>query len=190
MSALETKPTENHENRISVKDFIKTSMRKTDTSFGVDGYSFPSFHAHLDKPSKVKMENPKGSTFIDMEVKAKKYIPSPNSYNVRGDLLHGPRFKSNISRSPRTTIIEEVQKQENKKNFPNPFSYTKNFTQQDPNPFLGSSTMKTKAEKGLFISDAIHNGMAVKTSYNPNYSSVEKRTSAKYKMHPTKEKFL
>jgi hypothetical protein len=98
-------------NRISVRDYIKAVTKRNQSDIGIPGYSFPTFHAHLDKLGNVNMQGqPKRKSFVDDYVRQKKIVPSPNSYTVTGDLLKGSKFHSNLSKSPRTTIIEKMMK--------------------------------------------------------------------------------
>ena len=77
-------------NRISVRDYLKAVTKRNQSDIGVPGYSFPTFHAHLDKLGNVNMQGqPKRKSFVDDYVRQKKIVPSPNSYTVTGDLLKG-----------------------------------------------------------------------------------------------------
>jgi len=55
---------------------------------------------------------------------------------------------------------------------------------------MGAATCRSKSEKGVFLSDAMCKGDAVKNSYNPKFDLVEEKKHTKVKLHPTKEKFL
>lgn len=73
-------------------------------------------------------------------------MPAPNSYKVAGDLLKGPKFHSNLSKSPRTTIIEKMMKKAEKENYPSPQQYALNYRSQDANTMMGASSCRSKSE--------------------------------------------
>ena len=61
--------------------------------WGIEGYDFPKFNPHTNKPRIVTIHEGKKKTFIDEVVKTKNFIP-PADYNIMGSLVNPKRFSS------------------------------------------------------------------------------------------------
>jgi hypothetical protein len=94
---------------------------RTKNEWGIEGYHIPTFNAYLDKVKTLKMSNTKKKTYIDDIVKAKEFIPAPQSYETAGTLLS--KNRSNLSKGQRVTLAIEIEKDAKKNEKPGPGAY-------------------------------------------------------------------
>ena len=90
------------------------SSKKCNDEFGIKGYDYSTFNAHLDKPTifSIAKETPgKPRDYISMLQKQKKLIPGP-IYEVGGDLAKGGKFFIPKGKTPTyfVAVINEAKK--------------------------------------------------------------------------------
>ena len=72
----------------------------------------------LDKPLVARIHSGKRTTYIDDEIKAKKYIPAAD-YKVQGD-LNDKKHKSSVNKAARKTMADDIASFQKKNKFPGP----------------------------------------------------------------------
>ena len=105
---------------IPIQAIIDSKLNKL--GFGIEGYFIRKYNPFLDKPKVNKIVNTKKSCFLDEYVKVKSLIKVANM-DMSLDLLDKKK-KSSLSRSPRVTMPQEIEKREKKFTKPGPGAYT------------------------------------------------------------------
>lgn len=92
------------------------SSKKTDDDWGVKGYHYAPYNAHLDKPTVYKIvNNPPGKPsrdYISMLMRQKEKIPGPEKYFKDGIALDhlGKNGKSFIPKGKTLSFFQQVEK--------------------------------------------------------------------------------
>ena len=102
-------------------DVVKAYKRNKNI-WGIDGYDFPTFNAHMDKVRTHKIINNQKKKFIDDYVISKSMVPALAEYNTSGSLIN-PKKNSGLSKGKRITLIDEIVKDSEKNIKPGPGTY-------------------------------------------------------------------
>ena len=136
---------------MTVRDYVVTSLgTKADRDFGVSGYAIPKPWP-LEKPLSTIIHSGTKKTFVDYEIKSKKFVPDAK-YDVRGNLAD-KRGKSDWNKDKRHTLATDVEKLNKKLNFPEPSTYKVGHNATEAR-VVGAFNLKGKREDSSFISDA------------------------------------
>ena len=100
--------------KVSVQDMVKSS-KKTNDEFGIPGYSYAKYNAHLDKPAVFSISKDDGKLprdYISMLQRQKKTIPGP-IYDVAPPFANKGKFY--IAKGNEPTFFGQVQNESKKK---------------------------------------------------------------------------
>lgn len=106
--------------------------------------------------------------FLDEVCKIKKYIPSPDKYNVTGDLNMKNPEKRKFSKLPRLTIAEEILKKGT--STPGPGTYRLDFK-----PRNHQGKHKESDRQLGFINEAQYRGKATPLCHDAKFKLVEEK---------------
>eukprot|EP00347_Sterkiella_histriomuscorum_P017488 403349166 len=145
-----------------------SSFRKQQ-NWGVEGYNIRKFDPYLDKVHCLQIKDTKNMTYIDMAVKAKEYLPSPQKYETSGSLIDNKRH--GFGKSERITLPTEIEKTSRRELKPGPGTYDNKQNER----ILGAFNLKG-IKSSSFIDEAQFLSSQSPTSYECKFDSVYERS--------------
>jgi len=92
------------------KKLKQNSLASNKTNFGLSFYKMPNCQYYNDTVLNTKFLPGKRDHFLSHICKIKKFVPSPDKYEVRGNLIMKGERKREFSKLPRMTIAEQIIK--------------------------------------------------------------------------------
>jgi hypothetical protein len=144
------------------------------SSFGVEGYYLRTT-CELDKPLSMRWKPGKRPNFLDEAVKLKKHMPD-TFYNVEGNMAV-QNTKSNLSKSPRTLLSDEIARWNKLNMIPGPGAHSLN-ERLVKRRILGAFNLKSERDDTSYIGEAQYFGANSPKFHNPKFDITEKKIIA------------
>uniref|UniRef100_A0A7S3FZ33 Uncharacterized protein n=1 Tax=Strombidium rassoulzadegani TaxID=1082188 RepID=A0A7S3FZ33_9SPIT len=156
------------EYKLSVSETVKLGSKKH-SQLGIEGYELKKWHQDINKPIVYKIHpEQKPKHFLDDVLRQKKDVPPPNTYNINRELS----IKQNMmhAKSPRVTMVGEIQKTQKKNSFPEPASYKLSTTLIDRRP---KGCFNFKSDRNGYIEECYLIGKNSPLVFDKQYSQVD-----------------
>jgi hypothetical protein len=156
------------QNTSSLHSKRKTMRDLKSTGFAFSFYKMPNTQFYNDSVTHSKFLKGKKDHFMTNECKKKLYVPSPDKYDVTGDLNMRDTNKRVFSKLPRLTIAGEILKKGS--TTPGPGAYKFDFKSRKKQAFK-----QTLIRELGFINEAKYKGAQTPLCHDSNFKQVEKK---------------
>ncbi|CAI2374159.1 unnamed protein product [Moneuplotes crassus] len=137
-------------------------------SFGFSFYKIPNTQHYNERILNAKFLPGKRGHFLNDIYKMKKFVPSPDKYEVMGNMSMQNPEKRRFSKIPRLTIAEEIIKKG--ASTPGPGSYKPDYIH------LHQEGEHKDSDRSLgFIDEAMFKGKSTPLCHDANFKQVEKK---------------
>lgn len=152
-----------------MNDYVQHGGKVSD-EFGVKGYHISTKSAVDPRLLHGKIFPTKKRTYIDYAVDDKRHVPN-KYYNIGGNILQ-EKGKSNLEKSKRRTIMDEVIAMQRVSPCPAPNAYKANFAVVQKKV---ESCLKQSSPQRALLDEPLYRGETSPQYYTSQYSQVDKK---------------